>query len=79
MTVIDFINDYEKISKDNKHATYFHARTMFEFAEDYHQAKLKLLGIADVIVPFYCGEQKEGRQICDSQCMGCDVLERNGK
>jgi hypothetical protein len=38
----------------------------------------KSLPIHGVVKSFYCGEQEEGRQICDSQCMGCDGLERKG-
>ena len=49
-----------------------------ELMEEYHQAKLKLLGIGVVSKPFYCGEQEEGRQICGSQCLGCEGIERNG-
>ena len=55
MEAINFIDDYEKISQDDKHATYFHARTMFEFAEDYHQAKLNLLTIPGVSKSVVCG------------------------
>jgi hypothetical protein len=50
--------------------------------EIWHELKETIkqkLPIPDVIVPFYCGEQEEGRQICDSQCMGCDGLERKGR
>ena len=45
----------------------------------YDNYEIEQLNMHDVIVPFYCGEQEEGRQICDSQCMGCDGLERKGK
>lgn len=48
MDAVDFIEDYDKITEGNKTATFFHANTMFQFAEDYHQIKLKLLGIGDV-------------------------------
>jgi hypothetical protein len=50
-----------------------------EYFEDIIEATKKALTLTDVVVPFYCGEQEEGRQICDSQCMGCDGLERKGR
>ena len=50
MKAQDFIKTYEKISDDNRHSTFFKSRTMFEFAEDYHQAKLNLLTIPVVVL-----------------------------
>ena len=54
MKALDFIKTYEKINNDNKNATFFKSSTMYEFAEDYHQAKLKLLGIGGVVSTSKC-------------------------
>jgi len=79
MTAIDFIDDYEKISKDNKHATYFRARTMFEFAEDYHKAQLKLLGIGGVVVRSeqLCVNCKKAKVDKGNMCDGCIEMYKN--
>ena len=37
----------------------------------------KLLGITDVVKPFYCHSKEAGGLTCGTQCLGCDVMERN--
>ena len=49
--------------------------TIPELMQAYTDHKLKLLGIADVVVPkgtFACHEELEGRQKCDRQCSRID-------
>ena len=49
--------------------------------EEYHQAKLKLLGIADVVVPKgtlcdnkeICAKAESGLSRCDEQCDMCNI------
>jgi PHP family Zn ribbon phosphoesterase len=41
MKAKEFIMNYDKISSDDIHATYFHANIMFQFAEDYHIAQMQ--------------------------------------
>ena len=72
MNAIDFIDDYEKITDRDKTATFFHANTMFEFAEDYHQAQLKLLGISSVGVTLVCDIEK------GTKCNKQDIKYRTG-
>ena len=72
MKAIDFIKDYDKITSDDKNATYFHANTMYEFAEEYHKAKLNLLTIPVVSESFYCMIGDDTNHLdCTEQCEDC--------
>lgn len=63
MASTEFIKDYNKITSDDKHATYFHASTMFEFAEDYHQSELKRYKESEDLNQKT--NAKEYRELCD--------------
>ena len=81
MNAIDFFKEEDpgnnnEYSKDTNNWLY-DKNDMVMFAERYHQAKLKLLGIANVIgrseqLVCDCGNKLTDKELYFGQCLQCD-------
>lgn len=83
MNAIDFFkeedpgNNYEYSSNSNDANWLYDKNDMVMFAERYHQAKLKLLGIANVVgrseqLVCECGNKLTDKELYFGQCLQCD-------
>ena len=49
----------------------FNKTAMLDFAEMYHKQALRVHGVVGRSEQFYCDGQENGKDRCETQCLGC--------